>query len=720
MKLWLTAQEIADLALDGFPSTKRGVQKLADREEWANCGLARKREGREGGGGLEYHIDLLPLPQRLQYAGTFVRVEREDYQTETTNELTRRECSVRDAKLIVLKVAERFRKTCGMGGTASDHLFKQLFEDDKVPLPEWVLENVKTVSRRSLARWRKDMREDINRLAHDPSKARKGTGVLDRAEGGEVRAFCLAVYVSNQFLSAKHIRKAAIDKYGPTILVETSQGQKRVSMPPLRTFQNALKGWKNEDKNALLKLTDPDAYKSKIRFSASGANRVDRLNERWEIDASPSDVMTTDGRMNIYAAIDLYSRRVIILVTATPRAAAVGLLIRKCLIAWGVPEIIKTDNGSDFTARATVRLLDALAIEQQLSAPYSPEQKGTVERVIGTFQRDFAATLPGFIGHSVADRKVIEARKSFSSRLGTDDAKLFNVEMSATELQQQADQWADESYGNTAHSGLKGKTPNDVARAWMEPVKAISDPAALDVLLAPVAGQDGLRRVTNQGIRVAGEFYYTGDVMPGTDILARHDPEDLGRLWLFDPDGETFLGEAVNPDLAGLDPAATIQKVRAMQKAFEEDRLADIRKQKRAITPRTVADAQRAAYQSNADVLQFPKLTEKHETAKTRAAATVKAKRAPKPLSEAEQQTMQQLARSAPKPASVQSINQRETPEDRFERAKRFEARIKAGEPLTQDDAFWLTNYQAGAEYRARNLLWNEREARQASVPPAS
>lgn len=720
MKLWLTAQEIADLALDGFPSTKRGVQKLADREEWANCGLARKREGREGGGGLEYHIDLLPLPQRLQYAGTFVRVEREDYQTETTNELTRRECSVRDAKLIVLKVAERFRKTCGMGGTASDHLFTQLFEDGKVPLPEWVLENVKSVSRRSLARWRKDMREDINRLAHDPSKARKGTGVLDRAEEGEVRAYCLATYVTNQFFSAKHIRNAAVQRFGESVLIETGRGQKRVPMPPLRTFQNALKSWKSEGKNALLKLTDPDAYKSKVRFAASGANRVDRLNERWEIDASPSDVMTTDGRMNIYAAIDLYSRRVIILVTATPRAAAVGLLIRKCLIAWGVPEVIKTDNGSDFTARATVRLLDALAIEQQLSAPYSPEQKGTVERVIGTFQRDFAATLPGFIGHSVADRKVIEARKSFSSRLGTDDAKLFNVEMSAAELQEQADQWADESYGNTAHSGLKGKTPNDVARAWMEPVKAISDPAALDVLLAPVAGQDGLRRVTNQGIRVAGEFYYTGDVMPGTDILARHDPEDLGRLWLFDPDGETFLGEAVNPDLAGLDPAATIQKVRAMQKKVEEDQLAAIRKQKRQITPRTVAEAQRAAYQSNADVLQFPKPTEKHETAKTRAAATVKAKRAPKPLSDAEQQTMQQLARSVPKPAPVQSIKQRETPEDRFERAKRFEARIRAGEPLTQDDAFWLTNYQAGAEYRARNLLWNEREARQASVPPAS
>lgn len=719
MKLWLTAQEISNLCLEGFPGSTFGVQKLANREGWRESGLARKRGGRDGGGGFEYHIDLLPLPQRLQYAGSFVRIEQEDYRTETSQELSARERSARDARLIVLKVAERFRKTCGMGAIASDNLFTQLYEDGKVPVPAWVSEHVKRLSNRTLARWRNDMRQDINRLAFDPSKARKGTGVLDRAEGGRVRNYCLALYASNQFLSAKHIRNTAIAEFGDTLLVDTAHGQKRVPMPPLRTFQNALKAWKEESKNALLKITDPDAYKSKVRFVASGANRVDRLNERWEIDASPSDVMTTDGRMNIYVAIDLFSRRIVLLVTATPRAAAVGLLIRKCLIAWGVPELIKTDNGSDFAAHATVRLLDALGIEQDFSSPYSPEQKGTVERVIGTFQRDCAATLPGFVGHSVADRKVIEARKAFSRRLGTDDAKLFNVEMSALELQQEADRWAEEQYAQTPHEGLKRKTPFDVAASWRGPIRAIEDTNSLDVLLAPIASQNGLRRVTSQGIRIDGEFYYTGDVMPGRDVLVRHNPEDLGRVWLFEPNGETYLGEALNPVLAGLDPAATIAQVRAKQKALEEERLADIRKEKRKITPRTVAEAQRAAYQSNADVLSFPKLTEKHETAKTQAATAAKAKRSAKELSEAEQKVMDALSTKPSRPANVHPLRSIETAEERFERAKRFEARIANGEPLSDQDAIWLTGYQAGPEYRARNSLWQEEEERKASVPPA-
>ena len=392
MKLWLTAQEIADLALDGFPVSKRGVQLVAARQGWAQSALARKRQGRNGGGGLEYHIDLLPLPQKLCYAASFVQVERDDYLTETTNELTRRAQSSRDAKLIVLRVAERFRKTNGMGAAASDHLFCELYEDGKVPVPDWVRELVKRVSNRTLGRWRKSMREDINKLAADPSEARRGTGVLDRAEGGRVRNYCLALYAANQFLSAKHIRNTALAEFGETVLVDSKRGQKRVPMPPLRTFQNALKGWKEEHGPALLKLTDPDKYRSHIRFAMAGASRVERLNETWELDASPVDVMTTDGRKNLYMAIDLYSRRVVLLISDTARAAAVGLLVRKCLREWGVPEVIKTDNGSDFKANATGRLLDSLGIEQDFSAAYSPEQKGAVERVIGTFQRDCCAT----------------------------------------------------------------------------------------------------------------------------------------------------------------------------------------------------------------------------------------------------------------------------------------------------------------------------------------
>ncbi|EFO33254.1 transposase protein A [Roseibium sp. TrichSKD4] len=726
MKLWLTAQELADLQLEGFPVTKRGVQKIIDRDGWQECDLCRKREGRDGGGGFEYHLSLLPLPQRLDYTSRFVRVEQADCLTDYDETLNGTEREARDARLIILRVAERFRKTSSMGATGADDLFVRLYLAGKVPVPEWVRGAVRRLSTRTLARWRDAKASDASSLANDPSKVRKGTGVLDRAEDGRLKSYCLALVAHNDFLTAEHIRDTAIVEFGESVLLETTRGQVRKSMPPLRTFQRALKQWKQENRNELLKITNPDAWKSKVRFSMAGAHSADRLNQIWEIDASPSDVMTTDGRMNIYMAIDLYSRRIILLVTKTPRASAVGLLIRKCLIGWGVPELIKTDNGSDFTAKATVKLLDALDIEQELSPPYSPEKKGSVERVIGTFQRDCAATLPGFVGHSVADRKKIEARKAFSSRLGTDDAKMFHVDLSANELQEHADFWTNQIYAHKKHSRLKGKTPFELAQDWKGEIRGIQNEAALDVLLAPIAGKNGIRTVTKEGIRHDNEKYVTFDVPAGEEVLCREDPADQGRLWLFDPEGETYLGEAVCPDLAGVDRAEIAARMKERQKALHDEKTADIKKELRKITPRTVMDARRERYKHNGDVVPFPKERGEHSTAKMQAAGSAKAKRGPRPLSQKEQEVMERM-RAAEQPgqapggksASVHSIARQETPERRFSRAMTLEARIAEGASLCEDDALWLVNYQSGAEYRAHKML-NQMGGQKTSVPPAS
>ncbi len=65
---WFTAQQIADLALPGMATTKRGVQAVVTSQGWADVRdeaglpLSRKRAGR--GGGMEYHFSLLPEAAR--------------------------------------------------------------------------------------------------------------------------------------------------------------------------------------------------------------------------------------------------------------------------------------------------------------------------------------------------------------------------------------------------------------------------------------------------------------------------------------------------------------------------------------------------------------------------------------------------------------------------------------------------------------------------------
>ncbi|MBN9504953.1 MAG: Mu transposase C-terminal domain-containing protein [Altererythrobacter sp.] len=69
---WFTAAELAELALPGLPADKRSINRRAQEERWSSRTsadgelLVRKRAGR--GGGLEFHVSLLPGAARLELA----------------------------------------------------------------------------------------------------------------------------------------------------------------------------------------------------------------------------------------------------------------------------------------------------------------------------------------------------------------------------------------------------------------------------------------------------------------------------------------------------------------------------------------------------------------------------------------------------------------------------------------------------------------------------
>lgn len=67
-KIWFTAAELADLALPGLARVKRKVNERASTECWAlavdDAGLPLARPRNARGGGMEYHISLLPTSAR--------------------------------------------------------------------------------------------------------------------------------------------------------------------------------------------------------------------------------------------------------------------------------------------------------------------------------------------------------------------------------------------------------------------------------------------------------------------------------------------------------------------------------------------------------------------------------------------------------------------------------------------------------------------------------
>ena len=63
-KVWFTAADLADLRLPGLSTAKRKINERAEAERWAlrtdTGGMPLARPSRRRGGGVEYHIGVLP------------------------------------------------------------------------------------------------------------------------------------------------------------------------------------------------------------------------------------------------------------------------------------------------------------------------------------------------------------------------------------------------------------------------------------------------------------------------------------------------------------------------------------------------------------------------------------------------------------------------------------------------------------------------------------
>jgi len=719
VKEWLTCREFAAEALPDLPTTESAMIRYAARHRWADSmAYARNRAGR--GGGIEFHVALLPTTARLEY-------ERRHRQIEIVapalppalmlgSDLTDRAARERDARLAIVNAYEQFSTALRLSDASRTQIFVDRYNLGSHYVPDWVRETIPTLSKRSLARWRavKGLGR-ADRLAVDRSAARKGKGIVETAEEGRLRTFVLALIAHQPLLTAAQIQTQCRAEFGDTI---RDHAGRTVEMPPVRTFQHALKSLKTTEKVVLTRLSDPDRYRSTMAPAGVGTYAWVRTpNTLWMIDASPVDAICVDGRWAIYACIDIATRRTIWYVARTPRAEAVALLIRKALLEWGTPDKIKTDNGSDFKAIATQRLLAALGIEVEYSDPYSPQQKGHVERAIRTFQHDCASLLPGFVGHNVADRKRIEDRQGFAVRLGQDTAQAFGVSLTGPQLQGYVDRWSSEIYAHRPHGGLDGATPALTAARSTAPIRTI-DERALDILLMPAAGKDGIRTVTKFGVRIGGYHYVVHEALPGAVVLVRMDPTDAGRAVVFDAETSRYIGEAICPELRGISAATLL----AAKREITAEKLAtvsrEVRNEIKRLTkgPNLIERALSVAARDIPNVVSLPKREESHTTPEIAAALDVGRPAPRRLLTEDETAELERMraefeaAVPPPKPekasASIHAFP--DAPQTRFRRALDLGRRLDAGHELTEADAAWLLSYRKSAEYLSSQDLFRD------------
>lgn len=520
MKEAYTARELSPI----LGLTERAVLYLAEREGWQS----RPRAGR--GGGREWLVASMPESTRLAIAAKvapFTSFPVKAHAPVTLsfpsrfagNGKTRAE-----AKAALFFLCRMFTETAGLPKTRGMEVFSVRWNAGEIESEAWLREAIPHVSKNTLLNWERAIKtEGTARLAGDYGKGKRGKGRIDGQP--EVKALIVAAVceypegkAGNVLLKLEDINEQRIE-----------DGLEPFELPSLRRLQGWIRDWKAKNPALFLSATAPGKARNKTMPSFGGFYAfVTGINQRWEYDGTPSDVMLSDNkRYAILGVIEIYTRRVKFRVVERSTSQQVACITRDCLLDWGVPELVVTDRGKEFISRQMIRLFTDLDIRHDALPPFRPDLKPAIERVFRTFSHDLLPVAPCYVGHDVATRQRIRDQEDFAKRLMKrakkgEEAEALTIGMTPEELQAFCDKWTDSIYMHRPHSGLKGKTPYQMLSEYPYGVRRIPENyhQALDMLLLPVIGT---RRVTKDGIEIGNRIYIAPEL--GRPDIAQQEAE---------------------------------------------------------------------------------------------------------------------------------------------------------------------------------------------------
>lgn len=515
----------------------------------------------------------------------------------------------------ILKAAETFHKESGGPKVAAWNRFVSAYNSRQLNyLPESLYLDRPQIGFSTLTRWEANYAKEGIAGLICKYRSTKGNSLIDTTP--ELKSFCLAMLFEYPHVKASSMLEAL-----------ESQFAGEFHLPTISTCSRWLKSWKEENQSVFMSLVNPSGWQNSrmVAFGNKSAE-ISRINQLWEFDSTPADVMLIDGRFSIVGLIDVATRRPMVVLKPTSNSEAIALLIRKAIIEWGLPEQVRTDNGSDYTSVHISTVWDALGIEHRSTNPYSGWEKPFIERFFRTFSHGIAELCEGYIGHSVEERQRINARLTFAQRLlekrKKGEAKIaINVNLSAAQFESFINDWIEHLYNHKTHSAL-GCSPFEKYTSMRQQIRKLADPHVLDVLLAPVPGNKGYRTITKgEGIKVEGGQFISPELgaFVGDRVFCRWNPKDVGRIFVFHGLTGQFICEAQDPEVAGqnIDLRAIADEAKRIQRAQLAKQRQEIKASTKRYNVRGIAH-QIISHKAtlNGSVAAFPKqVTEATSTA---------------------------------------------------------------------------------------------------------
>ena len=302
IKTTYTTQELIPL----LAMTQQGISKRAKRENWQS----RKRAGR--GGGREWIVASMPEPTRLAIAAKVSPLPHAP--TLPAKPLTiavqaafsANGKSRAEAKSALFMLCRMFTETVGLPKTRGRELFAARWNAGEIEAEAWLREALPHVSKNTLANWERAIaHEGTARLAGDYGKGRRGKGCIDSQP--EVQALIVAIVCRYPEGKAANI----LEKLEAVNKERAKTGLELFALPSLRRLQGWIQGWKAKNSALFLSATAPGKARNLAMPSFGNAYAlVTAINQRWEYDGTPSDVMLNEGkRYAIIGIIEVYTRR---------------------------------------------------------------------------------------------------------------------------------------------------------------------------------------------------------------------------------------------------------------------------------------------------------------------------------------------------------------------------------------------------------------------------
>lgn len=483
-----------------------------------------------------------------------------------------------DGRYEIVKSWERFWASVQpMGKKKSFEVYLEAFNAGESDVSAPVHSKFAPISSRTLYRWVMAFEREgmAGLIDHMDGKALKDVNVITKNPHLEATTVAL-------LLSRPHITMKTLTEMLSQAAVDRDTGEVLFENPSYWAVSRFVNGWKNKKDELFMAATNPDEWKNKKMLALGDASEdVVRLNQRWEMDATPADWMLLDEfggqrRYSVSVIIDVYSSRAVMVISPTPRAETHKLALRLAILAWGVPEEVVTDNGKDYVSREFLDVLKMLDIAHRRTNPFSPWEKPHVERMNQTMLHSVLEVYGSFIGHNVAERSAIEARTSFAERLFKKDktANAIEIAMPAPLLQSRLNQWLQGVYEQRPHGGerMEGLSPFAKAAAYTGEIRQVHDERALDVLLAPPAGK-GSYVITKKGLTIQGAQFIALEmgVMVGKTVQV-YLTEDYGTVVLYH-EGQ-FVCTARCPERTGI----SRQEIASHAKQLQRKNIAEQRK----------------------------------------------------------------------------------------------------------------------------------------------